>query len=97
MTDISRRRAIATFGSAMAGTALVPRLRLEALGLPIEGGQPEDEAFWGAVRGAFDVPEGITNRDNGAYGPPPRVVMDDLIRYTRDVEALPATRLDARA
>jgi hypothetical protein len=59
MTGISRRRTVATFGSVMAGTALLPRLRLEALGLPIDGGQPEDEAFWGAVRSAFDVPEGI--------------------------------------
>jgi isopenicillin-N epimerase len=93
MAGISRRRAVATFGSVMAGTPLLPRLRIEAPGLPNDGGQPEDEAFWRAVRGAFDLPEGITNLDNGAYGPPPRVVMDDLIRYTRDVEALPATRL----
>jgi len=92
MTGISRRRAVVAFGSVMAGAALAPRLRLEALELPVEGGQPEDEAFWGVVRDAFDLPEGITNLDNAAYGPPPRVVMDDLIRYARDVEALPSPR-----
>jgi hypothetical protein len=34
-----------------------------------------------------------SNLDNGASGPPPRVVMDDLLRYTRYMQALPATRL----
>ena len=93
MTDIPRRRALSTFASVLAGTVLAPRLRLEALELPPDGGQPEDEAFWGQIRSAFDLPEGITNLDNGYACPPPRTVMDELIRSTRYVEELPAARL----
>src|SRR5687768_2775651 len=94
MTDIPRRAALTTFASVFASAIVAPRLRLEALELPAAGGDPGDEAFWGRVRGAFDLPEGIANLDNGATGPPPRAVMDDLIRYMRFTEELPATRLE---
>lgn len=94
MTDIHRRRALSTFVSVLAGAVLAPRLRLEALELPGGGGQPDDETFWRKVRSAFDLPGGITNLDTGATGPPPRAVIEDLVRYIRYTEELPATRLD---
>lgn len=93
MTDLSRRRVLSTAASVLGGVVLAPNLRLEALELPDSGGQPDDEAFWRRIRSAFDLPAGITNLDNGASGSPPRGVMDDLLRYTRYVEELPATRL----
>jgi selenocysteine lyase/cysteine desulfurase len=93
MNEIPRRAALTTFASVFASTMLAPQLRLEALELPAAGGGPEDEAFWGQVRRAFDLPKGVTNLDNGNTGPAPRAVMDDLIRQIRYAEQLPATRL----
>lgn len=94
MTDIPRRRALSAIVSVLTSTVFTPRLRLEAPNIPDDGGQPDDEAFWRKVRSAFDLPKGITNLDNGATGPPPRAVMEDLIRYMRYMEELPATRLN---
>ena len=94
MTDLARRRALSTLASVAAGTVLAPRFRLEAMEPPAAGGKSDDEAFWGQVRSAFDPPDGITNLDNGFAGPPPRTVMDELVRSMRYVEALPGARLD---
>ena len=93
MTDIPRRRAVSIIASLVGGSFVAPRIRLEALDVPTSGGEPDDEDFWRKIRSAFDLPKGITNLDNAAYGPVPRAVMDDLIGDIRYMEALPATRL----
>jgi isopenicillin-N epimerase len=93
MSDIARRGAMSLLASAITAGLVAPRLRLDAQEIAGSGGGPRDEEFWSRVRAAFDLPQGITNLDNAAYGPPPREVIDDLIRDLRSVEALPSPRL----
>src|SRR5215217_6636822 len=81
--DIPRRRAVAMIGSLAGASVVASGLRLEALDIADSGGAPDDEDFWSKVRSAFDLPKGITNLDNAAYGPIPRAVMDDLIADIR--------------
>lgn len=93
MTDILRRHAVSILASAVGGSFVAPRLRLDTVAVPTSGGEPDDEDFWRRIRSGFDLPRGITNLDNAAYGPVPRAVMDDLIGDIRYMEALPSTRL----
>jgi len=79
--------------SAFTASLVAPRLRLEAQEISGKGGEPNDEEFWGRIRSAFDLPQGIINLDNAAYGPPPREVIDNLISDIRSIEALPSRRL----
>lgn len=93
MPPLSRRQALAAAASALAAGALRPRLRVEPLSLPDLGGAPDDERYWKEVRGAFDLPDGVTNLDNGWAGSPPRAALDEVTRLTRYLEGLPASRL----
>jgi selenocysteine lyase/cysteine desulfurase len=48
-----------------------------------------DEAFWWEVRKQFNIQDGFTFMNNGTFGPPPRVVLDEHIRIQRDLSADP--------
>ena len=92
---MQRRRAVSIISCGLAGGLLPSPVRLGAVQVPSRGGAPDDEAFWKRIRAGFDLPRGITNLDNAAYGPPPRTVIDDLVQDIRDIEQLPAARLGA--
>lgn len=93
MKDLTRRMALTRFASAFAGAMVAPRIRLEAIELP-GGGGPQDETYWRHVRGAFDLTDGVTNLDNAYACPAPRAAMNDLVRYIRYAEQLPARHFD---
>ena len=48
-----------------------------------------DEAFWWEIRSQFNIQDGLTFMNNGTFGPPPRVVLDEHIRIQRDLSADP--------
>lgn len=48
-----------------------------------------DEAFWWEVRSQFNIQDGLTFMNNGTFGPPPRVVLEEHARIQRDLSADP--------
>jgi isopenicillin-N epimerase len=49
------------------------------------GGEPDDEDFWGFVRGQFLIPSDRIYLNNGTLGPSPHVVVDAVTEHTRRV------------
>jgi len=44
-----------------------------------------DEAFWREVRKQFNLQDGLTFMNNGTFGPPPRVVLDEHLKIQREL------------
>jgi selenocysteine lyase/cysteine desulfurase len=66
--------------SALAEAPTTPR--------PFGGLRPQedpDEDFWWQVRAQFNIQDGLTFMNNGTFGPPPRVVMDEHIKIQREL------------
>ena len=51
--------------------------------------QTLDEAYWRRIRTQFNIQDGMTYMNNGTFGPPPRVVMDEHIKIQRELAADP--------
>ncbi|MBT8397845.1 MAG: aminotransferase class V-fold PLP-dependent enzyme [Gemmatimonadetes bacterium] len=97
-SPVSRRRFLGTTISAAAGglaATAIPRnaeaeQRLSPA--PFDPATPPvdpDEAFWWEVRSQFNIKDGLTFMNNGTFGPPPRVVLDDHIRIQRELSEDP--------
>ena len=95
---VSRRRFIGGSISAAVGglaaasipqTALAePRISttpLDALKVP----ENPDEAFWWLIRSQFNIQDGLTFMNNGTFGPPPRVVLEEHAKIQRDLSTDP--------
>lgn len=54
----------------------------------------DDEPFWAEIRQAFTLNPDVVNLDHGWTNPTPTAAVDDLVRGAREVEALPAERLE---
>ena len=76
------------FLTVLGGASLAWPRTIEALaGELASGGAPDDEAFWGFVRGQFLIAEDRIYLNNGTLGPSPRVVVDAVAEHTRRVAA----------
>ncbi|MBT5696304.1 MAG: hypothetical protein HOI62_06870, partial [Gemmatimonadales bacterium] len=76
------------FFSVLGGASLAWPRAVEALALQLaSGGAPDDEAFWGVVRGQFLIPPDRIYMNNGTLGAPPRVVVDAVTEHARRVAA----------
>ncbi|MGE0812076.1 MAG: aminotransferase class V-fold PLP-dependent enzyme [Vicinamibacterales bacterium] len=93
---VSRRRFLGGSAAALGGlttgllgetlTAQAPKAPPRAL--PLADLRPTgalDEAYWWKVRGQFNVVDGLTFMNNGTYGPTPRVVVESLAKYEREL------------
>ncbi len=97
-SPVSRRRFLGTTFSAAAGglaATAVPRAasaeEMPSL-VPLDPLGPSsdpDEAFWWEVRSQFNIQDGLTFMNNGTFGPPPRVVMDEHIKIQRELSEDP--------
>ena len=95
---VSRRRFIGGSISAAVGglaTATLPK-RLTALEtlpasplIDLGPSQAPDEEFWWNIRSQFNVQDGLTFMNNGTFGPPPRVVLDEHIKIQRELSEDP--------
>lgn len=82
--SLHRRRFLALLG----GGALAWPRAVEALATELtDGGEPDDEAFWGRVRSHFLIAPDRIYLNNGTLGPSPQVVVDAVIEHTRRVAA----------
>ena len=97
-SPVSRRRFIGGSLSAAVGglaAASIPQTALaeprisapSADGLKVP--KEPDEAFWWEVRRQFNIQDGLTFMNNGTFGPPPRVVLDEHTRIQRDLATDP--------
>lgn len=92
---VSRRRFLGGSAAALGGlsTGLLgevleaqPKAPPRALPLAaLKPAGPLDEAYWWKVRGQFNVVDGLTFMNNGTYGPTPRVVLEALAKYEREL------------
>ncbi len=71
------------FGETLAAQPKAPPLARPLATLVPAG--PLDETYWWKVRGQFNVVDGLTFMNNGTYGPTPRVVVEALGRYEREL------------
>jgi len=55
----------------------------------LQPGPDPDEAFWWQVRSQFNIQDGLTFMNNGTFGPPPRVVLDEHARIERELSEDP--------
>jgi selenocysteine lyase/cysteine desulfurase len=77
-----------SFLSVLGGASLAWPKAVEALALRLApGGAPDDEAFWGVVRGQFLIPPDRIYLNNGTLGASPRVVVDAVAEHARRVAA----------
>lgn len=92
---VSRRRFLGGSAAAFGGVATgllgealhaQPKAPPRALGLAaLKPSGPLDDAYWWKVRGQFNVLDGLTFMNNGTYGPTPRVVVEALAKYEREL------------
>jgi selenocysteine lyase/cysteine desulfurase len=54
-------------------------------GVGIRPQQSPDEAFWWEIRSQFNIQDGLTFMNNGTFGPPPRVVMEEHLKIQREL------------
>ena len=95
---VSRRRFLGGSISAAVGglaAASMPRVaeaELRRLAGPLDFLQAPldpDEEFWWQIRSQFNIQDGLTFMNNGTFGPPPRVVLDEHTRIQRDLATDP--------
>jgi selenocysteine lyase/cysteine desulfurase len=95
---VSRRRFLgSSISAAVGGLAVtsIPRAvhaEPRRPTAPLDALKPQenlDEAFWWQVRSQFNIQDGLTFMNNGTFGPPPRVVLDEHTRIQRDLSADP--------
>lgn len=67
------------------GETPVPTARLDALRPP----PVPDEAYWWNIRKQFNIDDSMTFMNNGTYGPPSRMVLEEQVRIQRDLAADP--------
>ena len=48
-----------------------------------------DEAYWWRIRSQFNIQDGLTFMNNGTFGPPPRVVLDEHLKIQRELAENP--------
>ncbi len=92
---VSRRRflggsaaALGGLSTGLLGDTLAAQPKAPPLARPLSTLAPSgavDEAYWWKVRGQFNVVDGLTFMNNGTYGPTPRVVVESLARYDREL------------
>ncbi|MGH9446856.1 MAG: aminotransferase class V-fold PLP-dependent enzyme, partial [Terriglobia bacterium] len=95
--NITRRRFVQA--AATASAAFFPTFReggmsrILAAGNQAAGRSPEslasDEDFWFEIQSAFDVDRSLSNLNNGAMSPSPRVVMEAVHHYMDFVNLAP--------
>lgn len=93
--QVSRRRFLGGSAAALGGlsTGLLgdvlqaqPKAPPRAMALAaLKPSGALDEAYWWKVRGQFNVVDGLTFMNNGTYGPTPRVVLEALGKYEREL------------
>lgn len=93
--QVSRRRflggsaaALGGLTTGLLGDTLAAQPKAPPLARPLATLVPSgavDEAYWWKVRGQFNVVDGLTFMNNGTYGPTPRVVVEALGRYEREL------------
>jgi selenocysteine lyase/cysteine desulfurase len=93
--QVTRRRFLGGSAAALGGltTGLLgetlqaqPKAPPRAMGLAaLKPTGALDEAYWWKVRGQFNVTDGLTFMNNGTYGPTPRVVLEALGKYEREL------------
>ena len=95
---VSRRRflgsSISVAVGGLAATAIPQAARAETRrpAAPLDVLKPRenpDEAYWWQLRSQFNIQDGMTFMNNGTFGPPPRVVLDEHTRIQRDLSADP--------
>ena len=62
-----------------------PTSALDVLKTP----QAPDEAYWWRIRSQFNILDGLTFMNNGTFGPPPRVVLDEHTKIQRELSEDP--------
>ena len=103
MSVVPRRDFLTQLGAGLAGAGAAPSLlaaEVARLPVPSSADAPperlaEDEAFWAAVRRAFDAPAGVVNLDHGNINPAPRAVIERHVRHVRETQQFPAQRMFA--
>ena len=92
-----RRAFIAHAAGALGAFALAPGAAVEHIrGIEAAiriSGAADDEAFWARVRRGYALHPRILNLDNGWTNPAPADAVEVVVRYARELEALPADRL----
>lgn len=94
-SQVSRRRflggsaaALGGLSTGLLGDVLQAQPKAPPRALPLTALKPAgalDEAYWWKVRGQFNVVDGLTFMNNGTYGPTPRVVLEALGKYEREL------------
>jgi selenocysteine lyase/cysteine desulfurase len=51
--------------------------------------QTLDEGYWWRIRSQFNIQDGLTFMNNGTFGPPPRVVLDEHLKVQRELSENP--------
>lgn len=94
----SRRRFLGSSITAAVGGLAVTSIPGAAFAEPripapprdiLKAPQNPDEAFWWEVRSQFNIQDGLTFMNNGMFGPPPRVVLEEHARIQRDLSSDP--------
>lgn len=95
---LTRRRFLGGSISAAVGGLAATAIPQSAFAEPRETTLPlgalktptnPDEAFWREVRKQFNIQDGLTFMNNGTFGPPPRVVLDEHIKIQRELSEDP--------
>lgn len=79
-------------GLAAASIPQAVRAETSSPNVPLSDLKPQgapDEAFWWRIRKQFNVEDGLTFMNNGTFGPPPRVVLDEHIKIQRELSENP--------
>lgn len=81
---MNKRRFLSSAGGASLGLLFGPKLLAEYATKPVDA-VAEDEAFWAAVRGQFQLTNDYINLENGYYCFQPQPVLDAFIGNVRAV------------